>query len=121
MSLSSPRNGKVSLSDSLLLRGLGTLTGGAYWLKGGCGSSVASRDTQKATVEHSRACKAHWMCTASSEPSANHAAMKGRAVYLGFFKIFKFFIFLATPRGMWDLSSLTRDRTRVPCVGSMKS
>ena len=29
-----------------------------------------------------------------------------------------FFIHLAVPRGLWDLSSLTRDRTCAPCSGS---
>ena len=29
-----------------------------------------------------------------------------------------FFSFLAVPRGMWDLSPLTRDRTHAPCIGS---
>ena len=28
---------------------------------------------------------------------------------------------LAMPRGMWDLSSLTRDQTSAPCSGSMDS
>ena len=32
-----------------------------------------------------------------------------------------FFFFLATPSGMWNLSSLTRDRTCAPCSGSMES
>ena len=27
----------------------------------------------------------------------------------------------AMPHGMWDLSSLTRDRTCTPCIGSAKS
>ena len=43
----------------------------------------------------------------------------------GFLKIFIFLtflkIFLATPYSMWDLSSLTRDRTCIPCSGSAKS
>ena len=34
---------------------------------------------------------------------------------------FLFLIFLATPGGMWDLSSLTRDQTSAPCVGSTES
>ena len=25
------------------------------------------------------------------------------------------------PQGMWDLRSLTRDRTRVPCIGKVES
>ena len=32
--------------------------------------------------------------------------------------IFLFFPFLAVPRGIWDLSSLTRDQTHAPCIGS---
>ena len=31
-----------------------------------------------------------------------------------------FFFFLATPRGMWDLSFSTRDRTCVLCIGSRR-
>ena len=31
------------------------------------------------------------------------------------------FIALAMPRGMWDLSSPTRDGTRAPCIGSTES
>ena len=39
-----------------------------------------------------------------------------------FFLIFKIiYLFLAKPRGMRDLSSLTRDRTRAPCSGSTES
>ena len=34
---------------------------------------------------------------------------------------FFFFPFLATPRGMWDLSSPIRDGTCVPCSGSTES
>ena len=30
---------------------------------------------------------------------------------------FIYFCFLAMPHGMWDLSSLTRDRTCAPCIG----
>ena len=33
------------------------------------------------------------------------------------FFIFILFYFLATPQGMWYLSSLTRARTRAPCSG----
>ena len=29
--------------------------------------------------------------------------------------------FLATPHGMWDLSSPTRGQTHAPCTGSMES
>lgn len=29
--------------------------------------------------------------------------------------------FLAVPRGIWDLSSQTRDGTHAPCAGSAKS
>ena len=31
------------------------------------------------------------------------------------------FFVRAALRGMWDLSSLTRDRTCMPCIGSMQS
>ena len=31
------------------------------------------------------------------------------------------FVVLAVPRGMWDLSSLTRDGTRAPCIRSAGS
>ena len=31
------------------------------------------------------------------------------------------YIFLAVPNNIWDLSSLTRDRTLVPCIGSAES
>ena len=34
---------------------------------------------------------------------------------------FDFFFFLATPQGLWDLSSPTGDRTRAPCSGSAES
>ena len=30
-------------------------------------------------------------------------------------------VFLATPHGMWDLSSPTRDQTCAPCIGSAES
>ena len=32
-----------------------------------------------------------------------------------------FFFFLAAPQDTWDLSSLTRDQTRVPSIGSTKT
>lgn len=32
-----------------------------------------------------------------------------------------FFFSLAAPQGMWDLSSLCRDGTCIPCAGSMES
>ena len=32
-----------------------------------------------------------------------------------------FFFFLATSRGMWDLSSLIRDQTHASCSGGMES
>ena len=32
-----------------------------------------------------------------------------------------FFNLLAILCSMWDLSSLTRDKTQVPCIGSMES
>ena len=37
------------------------------------------------------------------------------------FFFFFSFLFLAAPCGMRDLSSPTRDRTRVPCIGSAES
>ena len=37
---------------------------------------------------------------------------------LSLFFVCLFFNFLATPHGMWDLSSPTRDRTHDPCIGS---
>ena len=37
------------------------------------------------------------------------------------FLVLFFAFFLATLRGMWDLSSLTRDWTHAPCGGSMES
>ena len=33
-------------------------------------------------------------------------------------KVFYFIYFLVMPRGMWDLSSQTRDQTHIPCIGS---
>ena len=41
--------------------------------------------------------------------------------YLLFYFILFYFIFLATLHGMQDLSSPTRDRTRIPCIGSAES
>ena len=37
------------------------------------------------------------------------------------FNIFKYILFLATPRSMWDLSSPTRDQICALCVGSLES
>ena len=34
---------------------------------------------------------------------------------------FLFFFFLVALHGMWDLSFLTRDQTRAPCIGSVES
>ena len=38
--------------------------------------------------------------------------------YYGGKTIIIFFLFLAVPHGMWDLTSLTRDWTYAPCIGS---
>ena len=35
--------------------------------------------------------------------------------------VFFLFYVLATLRSMWDLSSLTRNRTYAPCIGSTES
>ena len=35
--------------------------------------------------------------------------------------IYLFIYFLATPRGMWDINSRTRDQTRAPWTGSVES
>ena len=35
--------------------------------------------------------------------------------------LLKLFSFLATLCGMWDLSSLTRNETHAPCIGSVES
>ena len=39
--------------------------------------------------------------------------------YVIFFFFFKFL--LTVPQGIWDLDSLTRDRTHIPCVGRAES
>ena len=39
-------------------------------------------------------------------------------VFIGFVTILLlFYVLVFWPRGMWDLSSPTRDRTRTPCIG----
>ena len=55
-------------------------------------------------------------------------AAGGRRVRLGqviatrhFTQIQLFFLFLAVPYDMWDLSSPTSDRTYISCIGSMES
>ena len=35
--------------------------------------------------------------------------------------LYIFFSFLATPHGLWDLSSPIRDQTRAPCIGRAES
>ena len=41
-------------------------------------------------------------------------------VFIEFVRILLLFYALVLwPRGMWDLSSLTRDRTRTPCIGRL--
>ena len=40
---------------------------------------------------------------------------------LFYLHLFIFFYFLAALCGMWDLSLLTRDGTRIPCIGSAES
>ena len=42
-------------------------------------------------------------------------------VSVGLFVCFVFWVFLAAPHGMQDLSSPIRDRTCAPCSGSMES
>ena len=48
--------------------------------------------------------------------SLNFLSLEWSAEALDFF-----FFFLVSPRGMQDLSSLTRDRTSAPCSGSVAS
>ena len=38
--------------------------------------------------------------------------------FFHFHSIYLFIYLLATPRGMWDLSSLTRDQTHLPSNGN---
>ena len=35
--------------------------------------------------------------------------------------LYLFFFFFATPQGMWDLNSPTRDQTHAPCSGNTES
>ena len=44
--------------------------------------------------------------------------LSGDSVLIPAHPFFFLIFFLATLYGMWDLSSLTRDRTRAPCIGS---
>ena len=39
------------------------------------------------------------------------------AILLLFYVVVFVLFFFFWPRGMWDLSSLTRDGTRIPCIG----
>ena len=41
--------------------------------------------------------------------------------FWGIFLELFFFFGCTTQRSMWELSSLTRDRTRAPCIGSAES
>ena len=56
-------------------------------------------------------------------------AERGEYIYIYIFRYisllcfgFLFFFFLAAPLGMWDLlSSLTKNQSRTPCIGSTES
>ena len=50
-----------------------------------------------------------------------HAPWQQRPKIKEYFTVFVFFFFFAMRRGMWDLSSPTRDGTRAPRNGSMES
>ena len=53
-----------------------------------------------------------------AEPSkASSVPYRSQLIFLLSF----FSLFLATPRGLWDLSSPTRDQTQEPCSGSTES
>ena len=53
------------------------------------------------------------------QPSAGLLGSPAEAFAVGLLPLsFFFFFFLAMPRGMWDLSSWTRDQTHAPCSES---
>ena len=61
-----------------------------------------------------------YMASSLSKFSSNiPSSVRPTLTHLPTLVLFKFY--LAAPRGMWDLSSPTRDQTRVPCIGSTES
>ena len=63
--------------------------------------------------------KAHWIYSLRNKNEQALDMVRFILLYFIYFLID--FLFLTMPRGMWDLSSLTRDQTRVPCSGSAES
>ena len=48
-------------------------------------------------------------------------SLVSKSVWICFLKFLKIFKFLAVPSGLWDLSSLTRDRTQAHGTESVES
>ena len=55
--------------------------------------------------------KEELFCTFIEKGKCRKAAME----------ILDFFFFFAAPFDLWDLSSLSRDQTHAPCIGSTES
>ena len=104
---SSSRCAGLSLSRPLLLRSTGSRRAGSVVVAHGSSCSAACGILPD---QGSNPCPLHWQ--ADSQPLRH----QGSPV------IFLIFIFgHSTPRGMRDLSSPTRDRTRVPYSGRAES
>ena len=91
----------LSLSWPLLLRSTGSRHAGSVIVAHGPSCSAACGILPD---QGSNLCSLHWQ--ADSQPLPH----QGSPMLL-------FYVLVFWPRGMWDLSSSTRDQTRTPCVG----
>ena len=100
------------LQSSELEEGLHTQPGKLYFLL----FTEERTDVQERWVTCPRALSQKSQCQNSNPvdtPKATILPREGTLVPFFFF----FLTFLATPCGMWDLSSLTRNQTCTPCIG----
>ena len=92
---------RLSLSRPLLLRSTGSRRAGSVIVAHGPSCSKARgifRD------QGSNPCPLHWQ--ADSQPLRHQGS-----------PLLLLYVLVFWPQGMWDLSSLTRDRTCTPCIG----
>ena len=83
------------------------------------GPPPPGRDNRAITI--STTSMRNWSPPPAATPAAMHSEFPHPLQHWWVRRVeFQLFFFFAAPRVMWDLSSLTRDRTRVPCSGSVE-
>ena len=91
------------------VKGMGIIQWDYWYLKGG-----ELLKKEKKTPKWQLGSGDGMVCKQSCLP---HSFPQGELQVLGFSQVGFYLFFFGMPHGMWDLGSLTRDRTRDPCSG----